>query len=859
MRSVRVLVATLAVVASSLSVVPGASAAADLPGSVYTPLPSPTRILDTRTEAGGHHRQVGPDETVRLAVPGLPPDATAVAINLTGTGGTGSTYLSTFPEQDTGTSTLNLTQGQTAAVAAIVTLGRGQSFNIRNNVGTVDVIVDLVGYFAAGTGMAFTSAPSPTRILDTRTPVGGHAGPLATGELVTLPVRGAAGVPADASAVVVNLTGVTPSADTYLGVTPDGRPGTSTLNLDPGATRANLAVVAIGQDGAIRIFNHVGSTHVVADVQGWFRPGSGGRYVALPAPHRVLDSRELTGPLGGATSRTVSFADSGVPTEGRIAVLFNLTGVLATAATFLTAWPHNQQRPLASNVNLDPGAIAPNAAISDTSTVDIYNNAGSTDIVVDAAGYFYTPTRPNPTVPGAPTLTGAANAGDRVRVTWSAADDGGVPLTGYTVTAQPGGRSATVDGSQHEVALAGLVPGIAYTVTVSATNLIGTGAASAPSGSVSPTSMTRVDTDASGTPDQVGDNQYQALSGDGRYSLLWVHSNSNLMPAAYRTPTDQGMYLVRKDLQSGELIVASVAPNGSPLRSNWPSAISQDGSTFTYSSWVHDGPSVLYVRDVAKHTVRAVFTDRPESFPARLTLSTDGQLLTWSSSVNDQGGYRIYQYRLHTGQTAMVLGCENPTSGCTIYTGPVVSNDGRKLLLLYRPTPADPIRLALLDTDTGTVRTLPEGEPGDGYTLSGDGNWVFYSRGQGCPSCGGGSFDLKKISTVPDATPVVLRSWQDSVTWVVYPDSSNEDGTLVGYFRQTGEGGKYFAAAPGYVLDLDTQREIRMPEVRDTAYVSSPIMSTDGRMAILQERCLWATDCHPVGTYAVSLPDLRQR
>lgn len=61
-------------------------AAVDLPGSMYAPLPAPVRILDTRTGTGGHPGQAGPGETVTLAVPGLPADATAVAINLTGTG-----------------------------------------------------------------------------------------------------------------------------------------------------------------------------------------------------------------------------------------------------------------------------------------------------------------------------------------------------------------------------------------------------------------------------------------------------------------------------------------------------------------------------------------------------------------------------------------------------------------------------------------------------------------------------------------------------------------------------------------------------------------------------------------------------
>jgi hypothetical protein len=64
------------------------------------------------------------------------------------------------------------------------------------------------------------------------------------------------------------------------------------------------------------------------------------------------------------------------------------------------------------------------------------------------------------------------------------ASNGGAAITSYTVTASPGGRSAT--GAAGPITVTGLTNGQAYTFTVTATNSAGTGPASAPSNAVTP-------------------------------------------------------------------------------------------------------------------------------------------------------------------------------------------------------------------------------------------------------------------------------------------------------------------------------------------------------------------------------------
>jgi hypothetical protein len=70
-------------------------------------------------------------------------------------------------------------------------------------------------------------------------------------------------------------------------------------------------------------------------------------------------------------------------------------------------------------------------------------------------------------------------------VTFTApASDGGAAITTYTVTSSTGGITAT--GPSSPITITGLVNGTAYTFTVTATNSVGTGAASVASNSVTP-------------------------------------------------------------------------------------------------------------------------------------------------------------------------------------------------------------------------------------------------------------------------------------------------------------------------------------------------------------------------------------
>lgn len=100
-----------------------------------------------------------------------------------------------------------------------------------------------------------------------------------------------------------------------------------------------------------------------------------------------------------------------------------------------------------------------------------------------------------PTVPAAPTAVAASAGNGSASVTWTAPSDGGSPITSYTITPYAAGvaqQATTISGNPPATSatITGLTNGTSYTFTVSATNAIGTGTASAPSNAVTPSSVT---------------------------------------------------------------------------------------------------------------------------------------------------------------------------------------------------------------------------------------------------------------------------------------------------------------------------------------------------------------------------------
>ena len=252
-----------------------------------------------------------------------------------------------------------------------------------------------------GSASAFHGT-EPTRVVDTRTGLGTAAGPLAAGADRTIRLAGLGGVPATGvTAVVANLTVTDTTAASHLTAWPTDqpRPHASNLNWPAGDTRANLAVLPLSPSGDITVTNNAGTTHLLIDVVGWYdTAASDAPGLRTLPPTRVVDSRDGTGtvgePLGPKESRPITLAGlGGVPATGVTAVVANLTVTDTTAASHLTAWPTDQPRPHASNLNWPAGDTRANLAVlplSPSGDITVTNNAGTTDLVIDVVGWYDT-------------------------------------------------------------------------------------------------------------------------------------------------------------------------------------------------------------------------------------------------------------------------------------------------------------------------------------------------------------------------------------------------------------------------------------------------------------------------------------
>ncbi len=159
---------------------------------------------------------------------------------------------------------------------------------------------------------------SPVRILDTRPApenVGGFVGPLSAGGIHTFQVTGLNGVPANATAVVLNVTVTQTSEPSFLTAFPAGTtpPVVSNLNWVGGTTIPNLVTVKLGSDGKVSVFNKFGSTHVLADIAGYYVPTSGKSITLDVLGHPSADSavfQEGFGASSGLGFRDAQFDDA---------------------------------------------------------------------------------------------------------------------------------------------------------------------------------------------------------------------------------------------------------------------------------------------------------------------------------------------------------------------------------------------------------------------------------------------------------------------------------------------------------------------------------------------------------------------
>ncbi|MEZ5235399.1 MAG: trypsin-like serine protease [Acidimicrobiales bacterium] len=181
-----------------------------------------------------------------------------------------------------------------------------------------------------------------------------------------LGANGVAGLPTSGVAgVVLNVT-VEGQGGGFVAAYPclDGWAGTSNVNFAAGQTVANLVVSKVDRNGDV-CFLAAAETTLIVDLTGWLGAATPTKRAPRAAdPVRLFDSRDApNSKLAAGASVAVQVTGAGRAPAGSRAAVLNITSTGADADGFVTAWPCDAPRPLASSLNPVRGRDVPNSVV----------------------------------------------------------------------------------------------------------------------------------------------------------------------------------------------------------------------------------------------------------------------------------------------------------------------------------------------------------------------------------------------------------------------------------------------------------------------------------------------------------------
>ncbi len=339
-----------------------------------------------------------------------------------------------------------------------------------------------------------------------------------------------------------------------------------------------------------------------------------------------------------------------------------------------------------------------------TFKVQAVNPAGNGP--VSAASNSVTPTGPQ--APAAPTSVSANPASGQAQVSWTAPNNNGSAITGYTITPFISSTAQTpvqvLSGTATSATVTGLKVGTVYTFTVTATNNIGTGPASAPSSAVTPADTildfgtpqtvdsgdtTSVELGVKWTADSsgmvTGLRFYKASANAGTHvGSLWTSTGSLLASATFTNETSSGWQYVTFSspvaVSAGTTYVAGyLAPQGhysfnsfqfnqsvdNPPLHALSNATSVNG-VYAYSG-VSTFPSNSY--NSSNYWVDVMFIPTPPGQVTGVTATAGHGAATVSWTAPSGGGatsYIVTPYIGSTAQTATTVTGAPPATSVTI-------------------------------------------------------------------------------------------------------------------------------------------------------------------------------------------------
>ena len=378
---------------------PAVRAATGTPSTGYQPMP-PVRVFDSRIGLGGVADPLRPG--VERSVPsaglgGVPANATRVAVRLTFFDAVSAGELRVHPcaaYDPNGLVLLELVPSLVDTGLDLVPLVGG-AFCVTATART-NLVIDVEGYEQpGGGGLSYVQTTSTLVVSDVS---------VAAGTTLTVPVVGAAGVPANAGAVSATLvaegTGASPG---FLTMYPCdvGRPLASTLNYPVGHRYLTAAVGVLSASGSVCIYAQATAT-VRLLVHGYWASGAtptpngpllfkaraqrAPGFVAVP-PRRLFDTRSGA-PVTGGTAYVLALGSLLPPSATD--VVMNVTVTEPVGAGYVTVYPCDAERPTVSNLNVVAHQTAPNlvtVSLGEGATVCLFASV-TAHLLADLAGWY---------------------------------------------------------------------------------------------------------------------------------------------------------------------------------------------------------------------------------------------------------------------------------------------------------------------------------------------------------------------------------------------------------------------------------------------------------------------------------------
>ena len=310
--------------------------------------------------------------------------------------------------------------------------------------------------------------------------------------------------------------GAGPASAPSSAVTPEGPPGAPT------------AVTATAGNGQATVSWTAPSTNGGSPITGYTVTASDGTTATASA---ASTSATMTGLTNGTSYTFTVTASNAIGVSAASAASKAVTPVGPPYTPVITAltpgngqakitWtaPGDGGEPITGyTLTVEPGGATYSAAASATSaTLTGLTNGTAYSVALSATNSLGTgavatagPVTPV-TVPSAPTAVTAVASNASATVSWTPPSAEASAVTGYTVTASPGGKATTVSGLTTAATITGLTNGTAYTFTVTATDPSGTGPASAASSAVTPGPVPGPPTDV------------QATAGNAAVAVSWA-------------------------------------------------------------------------------------------------------------------------------------------------------------------------------------------------------------------------------------------------------------------------------------------------------------------------------------------------